>query len=294
MKLPHRSFALLLCGLFLATVAVGCGGGKNAQPTATTQAAAAGDKAASTPASKSKTIAPEATSTKAAASKSATPAPRGLGLDSFHYTVELAFRVESEPASDGITGTVTGDFAGPDSHAFSQDYQVAGMNAVEEAVIIGEDGWYRETGKEWRATTADDPDIVNARDLTSADPDFFGDSEFSAKIAVFANEKDSIEGRAVRRYHFTKDQIDALGEVLGSDFFSGTDLAGIETFDFTVWIDEKTGTMLRGKMDISGPADKLFNDGSPVDAPAGSTLRITMDINVSRINDASIKIEPPI
>lgn len=294
---------ILLAALVAASAACGSGGDeKSATQSATATPADAPD---STAAPTKRAGAPTAkatsgtTSTRAVGSKTAsatgTPKSSGIsatnGLDSYHYTVNIEFSVTGN--ANGINGKIEGDYVAPGSHAFTQTFEVAGIKGEESTVIIGGDAWQKQTSGDWKKTTADDPAVVSSTDLTSADPTFFADQSFVDDIKVFQAKKDTVDGRAARRYDFDRDQFAQLGDAFGSDIISPADLAGITDFKMSVWVDEDTGTLARAEITASGPAAELLKN-SPITSKPGDTASISLKFTITQFNDKSIKIEPPI
>jgi hypothetical protein len=298
--LPRIAIPLALITLTIASAA--CGGGGDKTPTATSDLSqattAASTRTAGAPTSKATTgttptraagaTTPQATTTpKASATSSAVNA-----LDSYHYIVNIKFELSG--SNNGVTGTIEGDYVDPDSHSFTQTFDVGGIQGSESTVIIGDDAWLKGTGDtEWRATTADDPDVTGSLDLTSADPSFFADQSFVDDINAFDSKSESVDGRNARRYDFDRDQFAKLGDAFGSDIISPSDLAGIDAFNMTVWVDEETDTLIRAELTASGPADELLKD-SPISSNPGDTASITLNFHITQVNDKSIKIDPPI
>lgn len=301
MRLLARLGAPILIAALVATsVACGSGGDKKSAtstPADASDSTAAPTKRAGTPTAKATS---GTTSTKAAGSKtaSATGTPKAAstvsatnGLDSYHYTVNIEFSVTGN--ANGINGKIEGDYVAPGSHAFTQTFEVAGIKGEESTVIIGGDAWQKQTSGDWKKTTADDPAVVSSTDLTSADPTFFADQSFVADIKVFQAKNDTVDGRAARRYDFDRDQFAQLGDAFGSDIISPADLAGITDFKMSVWVDEDTETLARAEITASGPAAELLKN-SPITSNPGDTASISLKFTITRINDKSINIEPPI
>ena len=275
-----RAVLLIAAIALLATGAVACKSGKKkSEPAKTSTPAAASD--AKTP-SGEKTPRPTAPS-----GTSASP------FDSFHFTVDLDFQVDDPAQQDGtlVKGRVEGDFVAPDSHAFTSTFEFFGLSFSEEAVIIGEDAWYRETGSEWRTTTRDDPDVQNALSLTSADPGFLQDPEFESNLSSLDSEDDVKNGVPTRRYTITREQVEALTQLLGESFLE--DSAGIEDLEMTVWLEKESGALVRAELSATATAEALGGD-STFNLSEGSTVSIEMTINVTQIDDEGISVEPPI
>jgi hypothetical protein len=224
-----------------------------------------------------------------------TPAPP-LGLTSFHYTVELTFNVVAPGDQPGaaISGEIFGDFEAPDSHAFTERYNVGGVTITESYFLIGDDAWYREgVDGEWEEYDRDDPEIQDSLGLTSADEDFLGtDEEFIDGIAPLENELETIDDRLTHRYEFAQDDLAMLSGLLEDDLLSGTPLDGSSNFLLLVWLDDLTGTLRRAELSATLSADAL-ND-PPFEVPAGSKVDFRLRINITQPDDPAINIEPPV
>lgn len=216
-----------------------------------------------------------------------------LPFDSFHYVVDFEFVID-EPNGDeqtAISGRVEGDYVAPDSHSFVNRFEFGGVGGSQEIVLIDDDAWYRQGGGAWRATTASDPDVAGAIDLTSADPDFLYDPEFAQNIAVLDSVSETLSGVQTRRYHIPKEAVNTLGKLLGEEFLNN--LNGLQDFEMTVWLEEESGALVKAELSATGTPD-LFGGSAPFEIDPNATLNISMRINVTQINDASIEIEPPV
>ena len=271
-----RLIVLVLAGaLLFAGLACGGGNDENAKATATQE----------TPTEEA-----EATAMETAGRG---PMTMSSTFDSYHYTVDLNVTVddpqETEPAE--VHGTIEGYFVAPDSHSFETNYDIAGLSVTQEGVIIGEDAWYREGGAgDWTATTADDATILDMISLTSADPGFIDDAEFSQNISTLDSEPESINGVETRRYHIPKEAIEALSSLLGEDFLQNT--AGLEDFEMTVWLEDESNGLVRAEFTASAGPD-ILGEVAPFDVSPDSVLTIDMTIDLTQINDRGIRISSP-
>jgi hypothetical protein len=303
MTLPARArIALPLALLAMAVVGAACGSGDKKAATATADlsqaTSAAGTRSAGAPSAqattgKTPTRAAGTTTTQATTTPKAGATSSAVNaLDSYHYVVNIKFELSG--SESGVQGTIEGDYVGPDSHSFTQTFDVGGIQGKESTVIIGDDAWIMGTGDtDWRATTADDPDVSGSLDLTSADPTFFADQSFVDDISAFDSKSESVDGRDARRYDFDRDQFAKLGDAFGSDIISQSDLAGITAFTMSVWVDDETNTLIRAELNASGPAEELLKD-SPISSNPGDVASITLNFHITQVNDKSIKIDPPV
>ena len=318
MKSWTRFLALALCAAFLPMMAAACGSGDDKSDgdnrAATREARAADDETAEaedasptkragkkTPASSTaaektaamKTAKADAAPTKRAVSKTPTPekstgsnGDAAIDLDSFHYQVEISFSVAGEDGTIG--GSIEGDYVAPDSHSYTQTFSLGGISGSEEAIIIGDDAWQREGSGDWSIVDRFDLDT----DLTSADDEFIADAQFIDDIAALDSEKSDVDGRPARKYSFTKDDIEAITDILGEDFLSADDLADIEDFSFVIWVDEDRDVILRAELEATALASVLGDTGLDVDP--SQTVIISLSLHLSDVNDKSIEIKPPI
>jgi len=291
-----RLLPLLALAALMAALGAACGSGGDKKGD--------GDKATATRSAGStddETPERDASPTKRATSKTSTPVKKttaplktrapdpaaSIDLDSFHYQVEIAFSVVGE--TESIGGTIEGDFVAPDSHSYSQQFSFAGISGSEDAVIIGDEAWQREGESDWEEA---DPDTLNT-DLTSADPDFIAaDTEFIEDIDVLDSEESDVDGRAARKYSFSKNDIDALAELLGDDFIDATDLEDIEDFSMVIWIDEDKDVILRADLKATARATALGDTGLGIDPD--QVVQVKLTLLLTNVNDDSIEIEPPI
>ena len=276
MRRIRLSILVLAGALVFAGLACGGGNDENAKATATQE----------TPTEEA-----EATATETAGRG---PMTMSSTFDSYHYTVDLNVTVddpqETEPAE--VHGTIEGYFVAPDSHSFETNYDIAGLSVTQEGVIIGEDAWYREGGAgDWTATTADDATILDMISLTSADPGFIDDPEFSQNISTLDSEPESINGVETRRYHIPKEAVETLSGLLGEDFLQ--DAAGLQDFEMTVWLWDESNGLVRAEFTASAGPD-ILGDVAPFDVSPDSVLTIDMTIDLTQINDDSIRINSPV
>lgn len=276
----------LLAGLLLVLgLLTACGGGDGeTEPTDTPEATEALEA--------DETQEPDGMATEPPEPGTTSEPAAGSPFDSFHYTVDLAFTV-SEPGGEDevfISGQVEGDFVAPDSHAFATTFSFAGLSATQEVVIIEGDAWIREGSGDWTETTALDPEIQDALDLSSADPGFLQDPEFADDLARLDSEPDTINGVETRRYFISREAVETLAALLGEDFLGDT--SGIEEFEMTVWLEEETDALIRAELTVTA-SPELMAEGAPFDLDPDAELTISMFIDVTQINDPDIEIEPP-
>jgi hypothetical protein len=271
------------CMLVLLVTCVsiaGCDGDKQeAQPTATVSRTA--DGTVDEPAMDGAGDGDEATPIRSADDEPA----------SFHYVVTLDVRVDG--SDEGIAGTIEGDYVAPAAHAFTQEYSFAGIQLSESYVVIGDDAWTRSGSGDWDATNAGDPDVVDARELTTLDPEFFPfDDEFVDDISFLSGQDDTRNGIETSRIEISEEQFSQLGDLFGDEVFAGTDAEGIQDLAFAVWLTRDGTRLVALEVDATFPPESASE--FPFEIPPGGLLRIRMSVDLSRLNDDSITIEPPI
>ncbi len=269
-----RLFVLVVLALSLSVVAFGCksgGGKKSPTPTSATASPTAADL---TPLE--------------------TPAgAQALPFDSFHYTVDLSIKVSQPGKADEsfISGNVEGDYVAPDSHAYKDNFALGTLTGSDDIVIIGQDAWIRQGQGEWKATTRDASEIASTTGLTSADPTFLAAGDLAGSISALKSENETINGVDTRRYHVPKEAVQTLKDLLGPDFLSSA--SGLQEFEMTVWLDKATDGLVRAELNATADPS-LLGGSSGLNLPAGSTASVSMKINLTKINDNSISIKPPI
>jgi hypothetical protein len=195
------------------------------------------------------------------------------------------------PSDVNLSGTIEGVFVAPDSHSFTQTFSIAGLSGTEEAVVIGDTVWFRSEGdEEWRRSTRSDPEASELIDLTSADPDFLFDQEFSQDLATLEGEPEELNGVQTTRYDIPREAVAALADLFGQGFLGET--SGIEEFEMTVWLEEETGALVRAEFTATG-SEALFA-GAPFELDPGAQAQITMTINLTEINDPNLSVQPPV
>lgn len=185
---------------------------------------------------------------------------------------------------------VEGDFVAPDSHAFSNRFEVGGRLVTRDAVIIGDAAWYREETADWVETTRDDPEVVDLVAQSSAAPDFLQAQDFVRGVQVIEGEAESINGVSTIRYIIPPETASAAVDLFAEAFLQGG--GSLEQFDLTVWLEERSGGLVRAEFVAVGTAEILGETAAELDPDA--EVVITLTVNLTRINDPDIIVEPPI
>jgi hypothetical protein len=214
-------------------------------------------------------------------------------LERFNYTVSFELTIEGEGVDESVVSAeVTGSHIAPDRHAWTDRYAIGSLKFSESYIIIGDDAWTRSGSGRWTATTASDPDVVDATDLTSADP-VFADEEFAEDIGVFDSTDERRNGIETRRIAISQADFGRLSSLFGSDFLP-SDLEGFRELAFTVWLSKSGDHLIAAELEALVSPEFLSSDGDfPFDIPPGANARIRMALDREDINDDSIVIEPP-
>ena len=295
---PRTRRGALLAGLLaaLALAAAGCGGGD--APAADSASAAPTVESTAPPASTaSPSPSPQPTPTPTASATPTATASAGSGaLRSYRYRVEIEFALQGEAGeAPVIVGSVEGDYVAPDRHRFTNAFSIGAIRFVQDIVLIGDAAWIRDGGGAWRATTADDPAVLEASALTSADPAFpAGETPLARDIAVFAGEPVTREGRPSTRYELDRADLLAIDDLFGAGILGVAPvLAEAETFDMRAWTDEATGALVALELLLVAPAESLAGDLG-IELEPGAPVAYRMSVALGDIDDPAITIESPI
>lgn len=236
---------------------------------------------------------PTAASSQSTATQTETPEAADLPFGCFHYVIDIDFSISQpgQPEQSGISGTIEGDYVSPDSHSFTNRFAVSGLAGTQDVIIIGPDAWIREGQGDWVATTADDPDVIDTITLTTVDPGFPAAGDFASDISTLDSEPDTVNSVETRRYAISNEAVQALKDLLGDSFLP--DSSGIRDFEMTVWLEQESNGLVRAE--LTGTADRsIFGGQTGLTIPDDATVGFSMTINLTRLNDTSISIEPPI
>ena len=160
-----------------------------------------------------------------------------------------------------------GAYAGPDS--FEVEAAVFGQKM--RMIQIGNQAWVND-GSGWEVTDADDLSMFGVTKPT----DLFEMVPAEVlKNATIKSEK--VNGQDTTRYSFNRDQLVQLAKDLGEDI---VEIDEIERMNLDVWVT-KDNIPVKFLLDIKGEAE-------------GTKAEIKMELNVTDINDSSIKIQKPI
>ena len=265
-----RQLSVVLLALFAALAA--CGSGEttrqpNAAPTSSPSANAAG-------------ITPS--------DASDTPPNSALeAFDGFHYSAGIQLEANDRDAK--VTAHVDGDYLRPDKHSFIQHFDGFGSSGDVAVVIIGRDAWMGEN-PDWKTSATSNLQIQNTSRMSSADTAFFREVNFAGAIAHSPSEDAITDGRKVRKYALTKAEIRLMVSAVGSGLVTDSDLAQINEFTGTAWVDDSTGIVLRFDARFVGPSVATVAGGTT----RGNTALISLTFEITHINDKTIKIAPPI
>jgi hypothetical protein len=193
--------------------------------------------------------------------------------------VEYTFDSNSEPDIDSDLD-IEGSYVAPDSHEFTVAGRAAGTAVDLEVVIIDDEAWIREPGGDWTPRTR--TEVESLTFASTANASFLEQyPEFLEALADLDGESDTVGGRDAVRYDQAGESASAFMRVFGTSS-DNLQLGDIE--DLTIWIDEETGHLLRASFSATG---------ENVDLP-GDSVAITIDVEISDVDEESIEIEPPI
>lgn len=267
-----KAARLAFLAAVLAALSAGCGGGD-------------GKGAATTATAPAPTPAPVATGT-----PGPTPQP---AFQSFAYDVQFVAAIES-PASGpvmSIERRVQGVFEAPSSHAFAGGLGVPGQTPGHQAVVIGDQAWYREDDGAWQQMTAAAFLELGASALTSAHPGFLNDTAYEGKLQGLDFTTEESAGVTARKYVVSASETGRIGDLLRYAFLQ--DISQLQNVDLTVWTSEATGALVRLELSTTTTPAAVLGQ-VPDNVPADAQARVTLHVELSQINDPSIKVSPPI
>lgn len=243
------------------------------------------------PATGTPTAATEVTQTPGSLRSSAVASP----YQSFHYLVTIDMGVVDGATDAVFGGRVEGDYVAPDRHAFTNEFGFAGISFTTNSVIIGNEAWNQEGSGPWSATTLDALFVDGSTGLTSVDPEFFGfDTDAADGFGAMNGEPETLNGIATTRYVLTKELYEAVAPFLGDTPTGDMDISDFEEFSTTVWLDNEANALVKMDLYMTAPAAVMGNDLGALGLAADATLSMTMSFEMTRINDESISIEPPL
>ncbi|MEX2159075.1 MAG: hypothetical protein WEB04_06685 [Dehalococcoidia bacterium] len=266
----RASLAVILASLIIG-VAIACGGGaSNNAPTATAPVV---------------TPAPIATG-----EPGPTPEP---AFQSFAYEVQFVAAIESASSQPitSIERRAEGLFQAPGSHAFGGGLGVVGQTPGHQAVVIGDQAWYREGDGAWQQITTTAFLQLGASALTSAQPGFLNETAFEGKLEGLDFTTEESAGVTAHKYSVPADEVNRIGSLLRIAFIQ--DISQLENVVLTAWTSEETGALVRFELSTLAPPAAVLGQ-VPENIPADAKARVTLHVELSRINDSSIRISPPI
>jgi hypothetical protein len=270
-------YIALLATLFVA-VFVACGGGDSGSPPVATAPVA--------------TQAPIATGGPTSTPQLATSTPEPA-FQSFAYEVQFVAALES-PSLGPVTSIerrAQGVFEAPDSHAFGGGLGVVGQTPSHQGVVIGDRAWYREGDGGWQELPAAEFLQLSSSVLTSAQPGFLNDGAFEDKLEGLEFTTEESGDVPAHKYGVPADEVDRVDSLLRLAFLQ--DISQLENLILTVWTSEGAGALVRVALSMTVPSAAVLGQ-VPENIPADAKARVTLHVQLSRINDPSIIISPPI
>jgi hypothetical protein len=146
-----------------------------------------------------------------------------------------------------------------------------------ETIQIGSETWIND-GSGWKAGDASDG-LGSAIPFDPSSPDSLFDIIPQDKLDKADKSQESVNGYDTTKYHFDKDALAELAQSSGAENPMG-DLSEVDKLDLNVWIT-KDGVPVKMAMDVAGESE-------------GSNVSISMNFDVTDLNDSSIKIDKPI
>ncbi len=205
---------------------------------------------------------------------------------SYTYTTELVVTVERPLGDLRVTGTRTGSYVAPDSHAVVS--RVAGTEfdlATERVVVIGADAYY-DGGDGYVATSSDDPAVKGVTDiLTSVGSGLLPDD----RLYRFLRDRPAGEIDRTLTY-----------ELQGSDLVAAAPafpIAGLRRAAETagdgalrIQFDTSNGFMTTFHLELLD-VDDFFGNSAGIELDGTVDLRLT--ILVEQVNDPTIAVSAP-
>ncbi len=239
-------------------------------------------------------------STGSSASATATSEPQSTGgtldvgsvaasledVDSFRFNVNLKMNFDAPSGATGddaaaaalflaLLGNIEmqGSYVAPDRMAMSATIFGTDMQTIQ----IGNESWTND-GTGWIAGT--DPSAAGSSiPFDMGSPADLFDMIPQEQLAGAKTSSEKVNGVDTTRYHYDKDSLAELAATTGDGSGIG-DLSEVDTLDLDIWITDD-GLPVKMLMNVEGQSE-------------GSQVSITLEFNVTDLNDPSITIEAPI
>lgn len=231
---------------------------------------------------------------------------------------EVTLVAESQIEAPDFFVEVEGDFAAPDSNAFSTRAGFGMLTLEQEVIVIGERAWVR-LGDEWDETDIDDPDLEGSLELSVGGTKFWSDFDTS-RLAAFSGPREIFNGVEAQRISLTGEDIQLLARFFNAE---EEELESLEEFEFTIWLAEEGGWLV-GMRAVFVAGEDFFSDDEeeeeeaiaadnippkllnsfhyalvvaaktePGEGSDEDQLRLELVMAISRVNDESITITAP-
>ena len=198
-------------------------------------------------------------------------------LESFRFDLKMKLKVDGGTSSQDPLGSAiaaallgglsdisaSGAFVAPDSAQITMSFFGQEVSFIQ----IGTKAWVKD-GSSWRETTANQLDFAPQDMLGGFIPDEV------LKVAKATREK--VNGVDTVRYSFDKSAIEQLIEDTGQ----AADLSTITRAGLDIWLNA-ANVPVKISLDFAGSS------------PDGGDVALTLEMNLTNINDPSIKITPP-
>jgi hypothetical protein len=269
-----RYLAALLIVLS-AIIVSACGGGGKEKEAATGEAPeAAATAVATTTASLTTTAAnPSATPEEEATAVTSGPAEAFAKLKSYRMNMRFTLEGTAAEAQGALALDLEGAFVAPDRSQTHVNVHLGDLQLEEESITVGGQTWVK-TGDNWVEGTPE----FEVGDLS---PGALLQELGAEQLRLLKPSKETINGVDSLRYSIDRADVDSL-QGLGALFGGDGDMENMpQDFNVDLWLAEDGGWPVRITMTAQGATD------------SGDEMSMDFSVDVTDVNDAGIKIEPP-
>ena len=269
-----RYLAALLI-VMSAIIVSACGGGGKEKEAATGEAPeAAATAAATTTATRTTTAAnPSATPEEEATAVASGPAEAFAKLKSYRMNMRLVLEGTATETPGALALDIEGAFVAPDRSQTHVNARVGELQLEEESISVSGQTWVK-TGDNW---VEGEPEFQ----LGDFSPGSLLEELGPEQLRLLKPSNETVNGVDSLRYDIDQADVEtlrSLGALFGQD-------GGLENlpgeFNFSLWLAEDGGWPVRITMTARGSTD------------GGDEMSMDFSVDVTDVNDAGIKIEPP-
>lgn len=210
-----------------------------------------------------------------------------------HFKTELDLTTYfPDGTRGGFAGEVEGDFVAPNSYSVVVDFFVPpdeGEAVRAEAVLIGDRAWKRVRADEWVPTDPLDPVIGLFTNFLPVEVIQASTRQLTFIVAPMPAVQDVVAGTPALRFDLTDEAKSQAIEdpVFLQAFLGGGALVEPDAFDFSLWLSDDSERILKLEMSARFiPEDQ--------DVPPGTEFDYSASVTLSRYDDPTIVVEPPI